>query len=89
MIGPLVAAGILVVGTPTTVFAAGTVACLVAAILVARLPVPERTAAIVDEGAGPAIVRSRPSTTASLPASGPSRARAIPVSSSGSSPSGW
>jgi MFS family permease len=53
MIGPLVAAGILVVGTPTTVFAAGTVACLVAAILVARLPVPVRTAPVVDEGASP------------------------------------
>jgi MFS family permease len=53
MIGPLVAAGILVVGTPTTVFAAGTVACLVAAILVARLPVPKRTAPVVDEGASP------------------------------------
>lgn len=53
MIGPLVAAGILVVGTPTAVFAAGTVACLVAAILVVRLPVPAPPAGIVDDSAGP------------------------------------
>jgi MFS family permease len=55
MIGPLVAAGILVVGTPTTVFAAGTIACLVAAILVARLPVPARPVPAVDDSAGPSV----------------------------------
>jgi MFS family permease len=38
MLGPLAAAGILAVAGPPTVFAAGMVACLAAALLVARLP---------------------------------------------------
>jgi MFS family permease len=38
MLGPLGAAAILSVAAPTAVFAAGTVACLVAALLVVRLP---------------------------------------------------
>jgi MFS family permease len=38
MLGPLAAAGILAFAQPTAVFAAGTLACLAAAALVARLP---------------------------------------------------
>lgn len=38
MLGPLAAAGILAFATPTAVFVAGTLACLVAALLVTRLP---------------------------------------------------
>ncbi len=40
LLGPLTAAGILTTATPGTVFAAGSLACLVAALLVARLPRP-------------------------------------------------
>jgi MFS family permease len=40
LLGPLVAAGILVVATPGAVLAAATAACLVAAVLVSRLAAP-------------------------------------------------
>lgn len=40
LLGPLSAAAILAVATPTAVFGAATVACLVAAMLVIRLPKP-------------------------------------------------
>jgi len=49
LIGPLVAAGILAVATPTAVFGAATVGCLIAAALVVRLPAAEAPDAIPDE----------------------------------------
>lgn len=48
MLGPLAAAGILALATPTAVYGAGAVACLIAATLVARLPVAARTPAGVN-----------------------------------------
>jgi len=49
LIGPLVAAGILAVATPTAVFGAATVGCLIAAALVVRLPAAEGPEAMPDE----------------------------------------
>ncbi len=50
LIGPLVAAGILVVAAPSAVFAAGTATCLVGALLVLRLPLPDgRSRALAGE----------------------------------------
>ena len=49
MLGPLAAAGILAVGSPTDVYAVGAVACLVAAVLVARLPVSARSSIVADD----------------------------------------
>jgi Major Facilitator Superfamily. len=52
LLGPLSAAAILAVATPTAVFGAATVACLVAAMLVIRLPKPRSPVGI---GAEPAV----------------------------------
>jgi MFS family permease len=52
LLGPLIAAAILAVATPTGVFGAATIGCLIAAALVARLPVPRVTTA-ATEAAGP------------------------------------
>ena len=49
MLGPLAAAVIMAVASPTTVIAAGAVACLVAAALVARLPVAARAPAVATD----------------------------------------
>lgn len=46
LVGPLIAAGILAVATPTAVFGAATAACLVAALLVIGLPKPGSPAGI-------------------------------------------
>ena len=54
--GPLAAAAILAVATPTAVFGAATAACLVAATLVVRLPVP-RSPGLPDRGPTIAIDR--------------------------------
>ncbi|MFL5645182.1 MAG: MFS transporter [Chloroflexota bacterium] len=58
LVGPLVAAGILIIATPAAVFVAGTIACAAAAVLVARLPMPPRTAGVV-EGAPAPLVTAR------------------------------
>jgi MFS family permease len=44
LLGPLAAAAILSLGTPGDVFAAGSAACLVAAVLVSRLPRQDKVA---------------------------------------------
>jgi MFS family permease len=49
MLGPLAAAGIMAVGSPTAVIAAGAMACLVAAALVARLPLAARGPAVAHD----------------------------------------
>jgi MFS family permease len=46
LLGPLIAAAILAVATPTAVFAAATVACLAAATLVFHLPTPRSPVAM-------------------------------------------
>jgi MFS family permease len=49
LIGPLIAAAILVVATPTAVFGAATAGCLIAAALVVRLPASRTPLAADDE----------------------------------------
>ena len=49
LIGPLVAAAILAVATPTTVFGAATIGSLIAAMLVVRLPSAGKPVTDVDE----------------------------------------
>ena len=49
MLGPLAAAGIMAIASPTAVIAAGAIACLVAAMLVARLPLAARAPAVVHD----------------------------------------
>ena len=58
LLGPLVAAGILVVATPAAVFVAGTIACAAAALLVVRLPMPARPAGV---GGEPTLLGADPS----------------------------
>jgi len=48
LVGPLTAAAVLLVASPGSVFAAATVACLVACLLVARLPRPASAVAAAD-----------------------------------------
>ena len=52
LLGPLIAAAILAVATPTAVFGAATAACLVAALLVVRLPGPRSTEVITTDPEG-------------------------------------
>ena len=52
LLGPLIAAAILAVATPTAVFGAATAACLVAALLVIRLPRPRFTEVITTDPEG-------------------------------------
>ncbi|HEV8403505.1 MAG TPA: MFS transporter [Candidatus Limnocylindrales bacterium] len=61
MLGPLVAAGILAIASPTAVIAAGAAACLVAAALVARLPMPSSP---------PTVAGDPPAADALLPPDG-------------------
>jgi MFS family permease len=67
LLGPLVAAAILTVGSPTHVFAAGAVGCVLAAALVFRLPrpgaVPRAPDRDLDEAAVP---HDHPGLTAGL-----------------------
>ena len=49
LLGPLAAAGILAVSSPNAVFAAGAVACMVAAASVARLPVSSSNGTAVND----------------------------------------
>ena len=55
LLGPLLAAGILAIGTPAAVFGASTAGCLLAAFLVARLPKP---APVAGAGAIPGVVET-------------------------------
>ena len=52
LLGPLMAAAILAVATPTAVFGAATAACLVAALLVVRLPSPRSTEIVTTDPEG-------------------------------------
>jgi MFS family permease len=54
LLGPLIAAAILAVATPTGVFGAATIGCLIAAALVVHLPVPRVTTAAPEAADPPA-----------------------------------
>ena len=74
LLGPLVAAGILLVATPTAVFGAATVACLLAAALTVHLP---RAGAVAEPSTRPRAAAAG-ARAASSRASGWRRATAAP-----------
>ena len=84
LVGPLLAAAILVVASPAAVFGAATAGCILAAALVSRLP---RPASVVAIPAGRPVPSRR--TTGFSRDSGSSRAMATPDSWSSSCRCGW